>query len=688
MPNFELEVKEALSPILKDKEIRLGKGSFIKLYQRDRLEFLPFIKETLENPNVIVKQVDGALIFAKTLKEKIFFVNVSRDYAESFKGLSLAPKKEANLINKLEHAKEVIYNALDSKLRDSTAQQAFTDVLSSANKSNEDILPQKTSDSLTKQEESLRALLTNFRKANSEYADIKKRLNDKLTKAIFLDKPKKSTINSMRSIEEWKNAVLDKQWVNSIQGLENTIFAKFNPQMQEATQTLMIFRALERHIKSNNGISTINLSKALKDIESLEALPLHPKAQNALNIFKELANIYQFANKISGAKGYKSASGNGALSTTLEGRARVFLTNKLFKGLFFRVPYIGDKDAVLFHLKKAVRELKYPRAITLDILDNPTFTTPSPKSPINPKGEAFINDEVKRDISEFASNESVLKDEIIHKRAEIESQNTELLNAGEVLQALQKDKVIYSKVGSGSVTKEDLAEIQSILKELERREGIIADFGTNYAEFYHKGAEALKHLLSTKEGQVQGAFYRKDLEELSGSGDISIVWGEITDKANHKGYGLAHIIDKHGSEFENIPQRLNEIITQGEIEKDRLGRLTIKKDGFRVGLKANWKGKPTNKWIVTAYYDEKSLSLSTASDFTKGETLPFNSKEIITQQELTHNTPKVFDMGEIKINDYDDFLYYAKLAGFDLSKNKNAKEIHKALLAQIDKLEC
>lgn len=185
-----------------------------------------------------------------------------------------------------------------------------------------------SSDSLS-QAENLRKILSDFREANNAYADIKQRLNDKLTKAIFMDKPKKSTINSMRSTEEWKKAVLDNQWADSIQGLENTIFAKFNPRMQEATQTMLIFRALERHIKEVDGANIINLSKALQDIKALENLPLHPNAQNALNIFKELASVYQFANKISGAKGFKSGSGNGALSTGLEGRAKVFLVNRL-----------------------------------------------------------------------------------------------------------------------------------------------------------------------------------------------------------------------------------------------------------------------------------------------------------------------------------------------------------------------
>ncbi len=453
---------------------------------------------------------------------------------------------------------------------------------------------------LMRKEYELRALLTNFKEANSAYADIKKRLNDKLTKAIFMDKPKKSTINSMRSVEEWKKAVLDKRWVESIQGLENTIFAKFNPRMQEATQTLMIFRSLERHIKESEGYMSINLSKALKDIGSLEALPLHPKAQNALNIFKELAQVYQFAQKISGAKGFKSGAGNGALSTTLEGRAKVFLTNKLFKNLFFRIPYIGDKDAVLYHLKKAVRDLKYPRAITLDLLDNPPLSAPSPKSPLNPKGEAFINDEIKRDISEFASNESVLKDEFLHKRAEMESLNIEHLSPSEVLQALEDGRVLYSKVGAGSIKDEDLKEIKSVLKELERGEGIKAEI-----------AENANALITTKESidKNKNRIYSIELE--------------LTPRFNNETSPLEKL---------NINQG-HSLLTQATRDKD----------------------KPL-----------ASIAKNDKGDF----------------------SPKIFNMQEVNIDGFENFMYYAKLVGFDLKDRKDAKEIHKALLAQKDALEC
>ncbi|EPB3789689.1 PBECR2 nuclease fold domain-containing protein, partial [Campylobacter upsaliensis] len=82
IPNFKAEVKEAINRVLGGEEIKLTKGSFEKLLKRDREEFLPYIKDTLEKANAVIKQVDGALIFAKDYRnERLgkFFASVSRN---------------------------------------------------------------------------------------------------------------------------------------------------------------------------------------------------------------------------------------------------------------------------------------------------------------------------------------------------------------------------------------------------------------------------------------------------------------------------------------------------------------------------------------------------------------------------------------------------------------------------------
>ena len=167
-------------------------------------------------------------------------------------------------------------------------------------------------------------------------------------------------------------------------------------------------------------------------------------------------------------------------------------------------------------------------------------------------------------------------------------------------------------------------------------------------ELYNvKSKGAIETLLTAKMGHIQGAFHRKEL------GDIDLVWGDSN-------FGLKHILDKHGSEFKDIAKELDEIIQNGEVVKnsDRATLQYTKENGeiFKVGLKANWKGEPTqNKWIITAYKDEREMAKTiNSSDFTKGETLPLNSSDIIpqtTQKSLFDTqepTPPKVDSSESK----------------------------------------
>ncbi|MCR2103442.1 PBECR2 nuclease fold domain-containing protein, partial [Campylobacter upsaliensis] len=114
-PKFSKEVSEALEKVLNGEQIKLTKGSYEKLLKRDREEFLPFIKETLENADAVVKQADGALIFAKDYRnEKLgkFFASVSRNDKGEWVITSNAPKTLNNLKNKIEEGGELLYSDL------------------------------------------------------------------------------------------------------------------------------------------------------------------------------------------------------------------------------------------------------------------------------------------------------------------------------------------------------------------------------------------------------------------------------------------------------------------------------------------------------------------------------------------------------------------------------------------------
>ena len=274
---------------------------------------------------------------------------IMRNYEKSSSDLKKfrANKHLDNIKDNIDNA---IKNALDSKVAQNEAHLGHNEI---------EISP------LTRQEAD--ELFSNFQQANKNYAQIKESLNDKFAKALTKGMNKKD-LDSRLTIEQWKQRVLDTQWGDSVKGLENTIFKNFNPRMQKHTQMLTILRALDRNVKLNDDSMPIDFTKILSDIENLEKLTLHPEIYPILDTFKSYAKSYQFAQEISKAKALENQVGGGALATTLEGRIKVFLTNRLFKKLFAFIPYIGDNAAITKALQSAIKDLKYPSEITLETL--------------------------------------------------------------------------------------------------------------------------------------------------------------------------------------------------------------------------------------------------------------------------------------------------------------------------------
>lgn len=199
-----------------------------------------------------------------------------------------------------------------------------------------------------------------------------------------------------------------------------------------------------------------------------------------------------------------------------------------------------------------------------------------------------------------------------------------------------------------------IKEAENLAKErknIEAKYNIkpIKEFGTNYAEFYHDGANAIQKLLAEKQGQVAGAFNRQEL------GDIDLVWGEVTDKVNHKGYGLAHILDKRIYQYtqQGLSQqqaeqkaidfinKLPDIIKKGNVVKKPNEAIQILTDDAKIVLKSNFYGEKTNKWMVTAYEKlEKGLDISD-KPITKSSNSPLNSNTgIIPQNTKTTIKPQ------------------------------------------------
>ena len=154
----------------------------------------------------------------------------------------------------------------------------------------------------------------------------------------------------------------------------------------------------------------------------------------------------------------------------------------------------------------------------------------------------------------------------------------------------------YLFLKGDTYTKQALDEISQTRELIEQELNIkpIKEFGTNYAEFYHDGANAIKKLLTEREGQVAGAFYK------DGLGDIDLVWG-------NKEIGLNKIIEKHSKDFESfggIENGLNEIIANGKIINENGVDTIWYKNGndyYVVGLSKGFNGTRDNNWVITSY---------------------------------------------------------------------------------------
>lgn len=168
------------------------------------------------------------------------------------------------------------------------------------------------------------------------------------------------------------------------------------------------------------------------------------------------------------------------------------------------------------------------------------------------------------------------------------------MNLNTVEYNLTRQMIINAKESTNKGIKKDIPSALRGKIEQELNIQPLKEFGENYAEYYHDGKGALQKLLIEKQGQVAGAFHRKDL------GDIDLVWGKVIDKIKHKGYGLSDIIDKHPELDLNI---IPEIIEKGEIvqRKNREKYFNIVFKDYILGLNKGFNKNGENQWIVTAF---------------------------------------------------------------------------------------
>ena len=126
----------------------------------------------------------------------------------------------------------------------------------------------------------------------------------------------------------------------------------------------------------------------------------------------------------------------------------------------------------------------------------------------------------------------------------------------------------------------------------------VGEFGQIYTEFENKPKDAIKHLKKVENGECTKALYRKDV------GYIDLVWGEHNSQTNN-GYGLKHIIEKHGDEVKQLGFEIDDFIPlavqYGLFDEKRSSdkKIILSNKMFRVVIAQKWNGKSKTFLLTT-----------------------------------------------------------------------------------------
>ncbi len=194
IPNIPKEAKIAL----KDREIKLTKGSLLKLIEKDRIKYIPHIKETLESPQAILKDKDD-FIFIKNIDNQTYFTSIGKDYETHLTIISNSPKKQNNIRNKMKNAEVVYYN--NARALPTSRASSETNQVSFSNENSTQTKPKKN--------------LMDDIKENIEAKEVKKK-NKKSVKQRIDEKIQNDKKASEERIEKIKQVIARKQKIDKV----------------------------------------------------------------------------------------------------------------------------------------------------------------------------------------------------------------------------------------------------------------------------------------------------------------------------------------------------------------------------------------------------------------------------------------------------------------------------------------
>ena len=180
--------------------------------------------------------------------------------------------------------------------------------------------------------------------------------------------------------------------------------------------------------------------------------------------------------------------------------------------------------------------------------------------------------------------------------------------------------------------------VEQIRKDIQRDFNItpIAEFGTNYAENYRDGANAIAKVLRERQGQVAGAFYREEL------GDITLVWG-VEGSGKSDGWGLAKIAKYHPEVLEN----LDELVEKLPIVKETANRYQLENEYYKASIRKDFEGQKEN-WVLTAFEKKDSIARR-STDLPNTETATEKTTSVNANPNSTTKEPTTHTMNRAKV---------------------------------------
>ncbi|MDL0110886.1 PBECR2 nuclease fold domain-containing protein, partial [Campylobacter felis] len=562
-PKFSKEVSEALEKVLKGEEIKLTKGSFEKLLKRDREEFLPFIKETLENADAVLKDKENALIFVKDIGKKSYFTSVAKNANNEWVISTNSLKTLNTLKNRLDDNGELLYLSKEASniLAEAFTKRAFSNELASES------IPQAKQ---TKLESTLNNdTLQSYRTHNNAKTRLKRSIDEKERELKDLVEEKEKVERWAQTIKEQANSrtltkiarELEKIGFESfskrsVMDYEASKVRKINPRLTGQQfydeSTIIDFKDLKKFIKSRDDfikfkdkLDTLHLEKSyynsiwfnktIKDFSDREQARFYQifSEDNYDKIMKEL--IDEQERKVKNIDNDKIISLQKELEQLKEQLEKTNQSLAQSERVLEQIPFLEK----LFDNKPLFNDFVSLR-----------FYTESEKEIKEQAKKAFIDIDISRGYIEKALNITPLK-----------------------------------------------------------------EFGTNYAEFYRDGKGAVKKLIreaqafkeSGEKGefkaQVSGAFYKEGL------GDIDLVWGD-------ESFGLKHILERRTQDFINQGFKQNEaqnktkellneipqILENGKIYSQNKDKIEIITDKYTLVIGT----RNEKKFIITELIDRRN----------------------------------------------------------------------------------